>query len=128
MNFNLFVRSGFIGLILLFVIQVLGVVRGLLIQSGFMDGSINQSLLGTKLIIVPIIFFTISIVFSYYGFIETIKQIKKVDFLVKELYFFMLIKPAFYAIRYVIANAFKERTYCLSGKHEPVCFFNIAGS
>ncbi|EQC2345855.1 hypothetical protein ACY3EO_002810, partial [Listeria monocytogenes] len=56
MNFNLFVRSGFIGLILLFVIQILGVVRGLLIQSGFMDGSINQSLLGTKLIIVPIIF------------------------------------------------------------------------
>lgn len=97
MNFNLFVRSGFIGLILLFVIQVLGVVRGLLIQSGFMDGSVNQSLLGTKLIIVPIIFFTISIVFSYYGFIKTIKQIKKVDFLVKEIDFFMLIKPAFYA-------------------------------
>ncbi|EAD5623017.1 hypothetical protein F0A40_05650, partial [Listeria monocytogenes] len=54
MNFNFFVKSGFIGLILLFVIQVLGVIRGLLIQSGFMDGSIDQTLLGTKLIIVPI--------------------------------------------------------------------------
>ncbi|EAE3012456.1 hypothetical protein E1V56_07800, partial [Listeria monocytogenes] len=58
-----FVRSGFIGLILLFVIQVLGIIRGLLIQSGFMDGSIDQTLLGTKLIIVPIIFFTISVIF-----------------------------------------------------------------
>ncbi|EIZ2040341.1 hypothetical protein MOS24_000001, partial [Listeria monocytogenes] len=58
-----FVRSGFIGLILLFVIQVLGIIRGLLIQSGFMDGSIDQTLLGTKLIIVPIIFFTISVFF-----------------------------------------------------------------
>ncbi|HFK1126527.1 TPA: hypothetical protein ACGY6Z_000001, partial [Listeria monocytogenes] len=57
------VRSGFIGLILLFVIQVLGIIRGLLIQSGFMDGSIDQTLLGTKLIIVPIIFFTISVIF-----------------------------------------------------------------
>ncbi|MEN0825284.1 hypothetical protein, partial [Listeria monocytogenes] len=55
--------SGFIGLILLFVIQVLGIIRGLLIQSGFMDGSIDQTLLGTKLIIVPIIFFTISVIF-----------------------------------------------------------------
>ncbi|HAC3786563.1 TPA_asm: hypothetical protein GZO31_09200 [Listeria monocytogenes] len=63
MHFNFFVRSGFIGLILLFVIQVLGIIRGLLIQSGFMDGSINQTLLGTKLIIVPIIFFTISVIF-----------------------------------------------------------------
>lgn len=63
MNFNFFVRSGFIGLILLFVIQVLGIIRGLLIQSGFMDGSIDQTLLGTKLIIVPIIFFTISVIF-----------------------------------------------------------------
>ncbi|EAD8774561.1 hypothetical protein H0F19_002408, partial [Listeria monocytogenes] len=54
---------GFIGLILLFVIQVLGIIRGLLIQSGFMDGSIDQTLLGTKLIIVPIIFFTISVIF-----------------------------------------------------------------
>ncbi|HAA3503873.1 TPA_asm: hypothetical protein GEI12_00830 [Listeria monocytogenes] len=63
MNFNFFVRSGFIGLILLFVIQVLGIKRGLLIQSGFMDGSIDQTLLGTKLIIVPIIFFTISVIF-----------------------------------------------------------------
>ncbi|HFK0004629.1 TPA: hypothetical protein ACGXV3_000663, partial [Listeria monocytogenes] len=61
--FNFFVRSGFIGLILLFVIQVLGIIRGLLIQSGFMDGSIDQTLLGTKLIIVPIIFFTISVIF-----------------------------------------------------------------
>ncbi|EGR8654655.1 TPA: hypothetical protein H1589_001835, partial [Listeria monocytogenes] len=58
-----FVKSGFIGLILLFVIQVLGVIRGLLIQSGFMDGSIDQTLLGTKLIIVPILFFTISVIF-----------------------------------------------------------------
>ncbi|ECZ2716622.1 hypothetical protein F7S09_13950, partial [Listeria monocytogenes] len=56
-------RSGFIGLILLFVIQVLGIIRGLLIQSSFMDGSIDQTLLGTKLIIVPIIFFTISVIF-----------------------------------------------------------------
>ncbi|PVZ65945.1 hypothetical protein [Listeria monocytogenes] len=63
MNFNFFVRSGFIGLILLFVIQVLGIIRGLLIQSSFMDGSIDQTLLGTKLIIVPIIFFTISVIF-----------------------------------------------------------------
>ncbi|EGQ5226271.1 hypothetical protein I3N19_001725 [Listeria monocytogenes] len=63
MNFNFFVRSGFIGLILLFVIQVLGIIRGLLIQSGFMDGSIDQTLLGTKLIIVLIIFFTISVIF-----------------------------------------------------------------
>ncbi|EAC8522639.1 hypothetical protein JH72_06935 [Listeria monocytogenes] len=63
MNFNFFVGSGFIGLILLFVIQVLGIIRGLLIQSGFMDGSIDQTLLGTKLIIVPIIFFTISVIF-----------------------------------------------------------------
>ncbi|EAD7165405.1 hypothetical protein D3Q40_11160, partial [Listeria monocytogenes] len=62
-NFNFFVKSGFIGLILLFVIQVLGVIRGLLIQSGFMDGSIDQTLLGTKLIIVPILFFTISVIF-----------------------------------------------------------------
>ncbi|EAF1168818.1 hypothetical protein J8P54_000706, partial [Listeria monocytogenes] len=60
---NFFVKSGFIGLILLFVIQVLGVIRGLLIQSGFMDGSIDQTLLGTKLIIVPILFFTISVIF-----------------------------------------------------------------
>ncbi|HFK4958687.1 TPA: hypothetical protein ACGY6C_002316, partial [Listeria monocytogenes] len=60
MNFNFFVKSGFVGFILLFVIQVLGVIRGLLIQSGFMDVSIDQTLLGTKLIIVPIIFFTIS--------------------------------------------------------------------
>ncbi|EIM3272519.1 hypothetical protein LMX62_002537, partial [Listeria monocytogenes] len=59
MNFNFFVKSGFVGFILLFVIQVLGVIRGLLIQSGFMDVSIDQTLLGTKLIIVPIIFFTI---------------------------------------------------------------------
>ncbi|EAK8504393.1 hypothetical protein B9094_09235 [Listeria monocytogenes] len=63
MNFNFFVKSGFIGLILLFVIQVLGVIRGLLIQSGFMDGSIDQTLLGTKLTIVPILFFTISVIF-----------------------------------------------------------------
>ncbi|EAG0252499.1 hypothetical protein A3R05_11550 [Listeria monocytogenes] len=77
MHFNFFVRSGFIGLILLFVIQVLGIIRGLLIQSGFMDGSIDQTLLGTKLIIVPIIFFTISVIFSYYGFIKTIKKNKK---------------------------------------------------
>ncbi|EAE9647980.1 hypothetical protein B0B62_13145, partial [Listeria monocytogenes] len=63
MNFNFFVKSGFVGFILLFVIQVLGVIRGLLIQSGFMDVSIDQTLLGTKLIIVPIIFFTISIIF-----------------------------------------------------------------
>ncbi|EIM0210274.1 hypothetical protein LMN05_002539, partial [Listeria monocytogenes] len=62
MNFNFFVKSGFVGFILLFVIQVLGVIRGLLIQSGFMDVSIDQTLLGTKLIIVPIIFFTISII------------------------------------------------------------------
>ncbi|EAV9870171.1 hypothetical protein FFD16_09990, partial [Listeria monocytogenes] len=55
MNFNFFVKSGFVGFILLFVIQVLGVIRGLLIQSGFMDVSIDQTLLGTKLIIVPII-------------------------------------------------------------------------
>ncbi|HAA9697015.1 TPA_asm: hypothetical protein GIH51_12890, partial [Listeria monocytogenes] len=60
MNFNFFVKSGFVGFILLFVIQVLGVIRGLLIQSGFMDVSIDQTLLGTKLIIMPIIFFTIS--------------------------------------------------------------------
>ncbi|EAF7771018.1 hypothetical protein AWV82_09940, partial [Listeria monocytogenes] len=40
-----------------------GIIRGLLIQSGFMDGSIDQTLLGTKLIIVPIIFFTISVIF-----------------------------------------------------------------
>ncbi|AMD25740.1 TPA: hypothetical protein OG051_001414 [Listeria monocytogenes] len=77
MNFNFFVKSGFIGLILLFVIQVLGVIRGLLIQSGFMDGSIDQTLLGTKLIIVPILFFTISVIFSYYGFIKTIKKNKE---------------------------------------------------
>lgn len=78
MNFNFFVKSGFIGLILLFVIQVLGVIRGLLIQSGFMDGSIDQTLLGTKLIIVPILFFTISVLFfSYYGFIKTIKKNKE---------------------------------------------------
>lgn len=63
MNFNFFVKSGFVGFILLFVIQVLGVIRGLLIQSGFMDVSIDQTLLGTKLIIVPIIFFTISVIF-----------------------------------------------------------------
>ncbi|HAA7265908.1 TPA: hypothetical protein ACGY4S_002477, partial [Listeria monocytogenes] len=63
MNFNFFVKSGFVGFILLFVIQVLGVIRGLLIQSGFMDVSIDQTLLGTKLIIMPIIFFTISIIF-----------------------------------------------------------------
>ncbi|EAC5860482.1 hypothetical protein LG129_001765 [Listeria monocytogenes] len=63
MNFNFFVKSGFVGFILLFVIQVLGVIRGLLIQSGFMDVSIDQTLLGTKLIIAPIIFFTISIIF-----------------------------------------------------------------
>ncbi|MBC1378239.1 hypothetical protein [Listeria innocua] len=80
MNFNLFVRSGFIGLILLFVIQVLGVVRGLLIQSGFMDGSINQSLLGTKLIIVPIIFFTISIVFFLLWFYKDYQTNKKSRF------------------------------------------------
>lgn len=84
MNFNFFVKSGFFGFILLFVIQVLGVIRGLLIQSGFMDVSIDQSLLGTKLIIAPIIFFTISIIFSYYGFIKTIKKIKRVDFLIRK--------------------------------------------
>ncbi|OET94288.1 hypothetical protein AJL38_09550 [Listeria monocytogenes] len=84
MNFNFFVKSGFFGFILLFVIQVLGVIRGLLIQSGFMDVSIDQTLLGTKLIIAPIIFFTISIIFSYYGFIKTIKKIKRVDFLIRK--------------------------------------------
>lgn len=84
MNFNFFVKSGFVGFILLFVIQVLGVIRGLLIQSGFMDVSIDQTLLGTKLIIAPIIFFTISIIFSYCGFIKTIKKIKRVDFLIRK--------------------------------------------
>ncbi|ELM0816681.1 hypothetical protein ACXDB3_002149 [Listeria monocytogenes] len=80
MNFNLFVRSGFIGLILLFVIQILGVVRGLLIQSGFMDGNINQSLLGTKLIIVPIIFFIISIIFFLLWFYKDYPTNKKSRF------------------------------------------------
>ncbi|XHI70410.1 hypothetical protein U1120_08165 [Listeria monocytogenes] len=77
MNFNFFVRSGFIGLILLFVIQVLGIIRGLLIQSGFMDGSIDQTLLGTKLIIVPIIFFTISVIFFLLWFYKDYQKSSK---------------------------------------------------
>lgn len=81
MNFNFFVRSGFIGLILLFVIQVLGIIRGLLIQSGFMDGSIDQTLLGTKLIIVPIIFFTISVIFFLLWFY---KDYQKSRFLIRK--------------------------------------------
>lgn len=125
MNFNFFVRSGFIGLILLFVIQVLGIIRGLLIQSGFMDGSIDQTLLGTKLIIVPIIFFTISVIFFLLWFY---KDYQKSRFPNYEIDFFMLIKPTFYTIRNVITHACKERTYCLGGKHEPVCLFNVAGS
>ncbi|EDH3593943.1 hypothetical protein JSY91_001124 [Listeria monocytogenes] len=77
MNFNFFVKSGFVGFILLFVIQVLGVIRGLLIQSGFMDVSIDQTLLGTKLIIVPIIFFTISIIFFLLWFYKDYQKNKK---------------------------------------------------
>ncbi|CBY77447.1 TPA: hypothetical protein H1126_000172 [Listeria monocytogenes] len=77
MNFNFFVKSGFIGLILLFVIQVLGVIRGLLIQSGFMDGSIDQTLLGTKLIIVPILFFTISVIFFLLWFYKDYQKNKE---------------------------------------------------
>ncbi|EAD1219155.1 hypothetical protein JGV59_002073 [Listeria monocytogenes] len=80
MNFNLFVRSGFVGFILLFVIQVLGVIRGLLIQSGFMDVSIDQTLLGTKLIIAPIIFFTISIIFFLLWFYKDYQKNKKSRF------------------------------------------------
>ncbi|EGC0089631.1 hypothetical protein H8U17_000645 [Listeria monocytogenes] len=77
MNFNFFVKSCFVGFILLFVIQVLGVIRGLLIQSGFMDVSIDQTLLGTKLIIVPIIFFTISIIFFLLWFYKDYQKNKK---------------------------------------------------
>ncbi|ECL1960354.1 hypothetical protein FSF00_10790 [Listeria monocytogenes] len=77
MNFNFFVKSGFVGFILLFVIQVLGVIRGLLIQSGFMDVSIDQTLLGTKLIIAPIIFFTISIIFFLLWFYKDYQKNKK---------------------------------------------------
>ncbi|TYU85914.1 hypothetical protein FZX01_08970 [Listeria monocytogenes] len=77
MNFNFFVKSGFVGFILLFVIQVLGLIRGLLIQSGFMDVSIDQTLLGTKLIIVPIIFFTISIIFFLLWFYKDYQKNKK---------------------------------------------------
>ncbi|EAF8202574.1 hypothetical protein [Listeria monocytogenes] len=77
MNFNFFVKSGFVGFILLFVIQVLGVIRGLLIQSGFMDVSIDQTLLGTKLIIMPIIFFTISIIFFLLWFYKDYQKNKK---------------------------------------------------
>ncbi|EAG9426928.1 hypothetical protein CW829_07235 [Listeria monocytogenes] len=77
MNFNFFVKSGFVGFILLFVIQVLGVIRGLLIQSGFMDVSIDQTLLETKLIIAPIIFFTISIIFFLLWFYKDYQKNKK---------------------------------------------------
>ncbi|EGA0598495.1 hypothetical protein H4732_002196 [Listeria monocytogenes] len=84
MNFNFFVKSGFVGFILLFVIQVLGVIRGLLIQSGFMDVSIDQTLLGTKLIIAPIIFFTISIIFFLLWFYKDYQKNKKVDFLIRK--------------------------------------------
>ncbi|EAE9244834.1 hypothetical protein BU434_06050 [Listeria monocytogenes] len=80
MNFNFFVKSGFFGFILLFVIQVLGVIRGLLIQSGFMDVSIDQTLLGTKLIIVPIIFFIISIIFFLLWFYKDYPTNKKSRF------------------------------------------------
>lgn len=80
MNFNFFVKSGFVGFILLFVIQVLGVIRGLLIQSGFMDVSIDQTLLGTKLIIAPIIFFTISIIFFLLWFYKDYQKNKKSRF------------------------------------------------
>ncbi|EBF5167175.1 hypothetical protein FH017_00975 [Listeria monocytogenes] len=80
MNFNFFVKSDFVGFILLFVIQVLGVIRGLLIQSGFMDVSIDQTLLGTKLIIAPIIFFTISIIFFLLWFYKDYQKNKKSRF------------------------------------------------
>ncbi|EAC3452124.1 hypothetical protein AFR91_05155 [Listeria monocytogenes] len=80
MNFNFFVKSGFVGFILLFVIQVLGVIRGLLIKSGFMDVSIDQTLLGTKLIIAPIIFFTISIIFFLLWFYKDYQKNKKSRF------------------------------------------------
>lgn len=63
MNFQYFIKSGFIGLILLFTIQAMGFLRGLMIQSGFMDGSVDQSLMGTKLIVIPILFFVISAIF-----------------------------------------------------------------
>lgn len=63
MNFLYFIKSGFIGLILLFVIQLAGFLRGLMIQSGFMDGSVEQSLMGTKLIVIPILFFAVSAIF-----------------------------------------------------------------
>lgn len=80
MYFKYFITSGFIALILLFIVQVLSFVRGLIIQSGFMDGSINQSLMSTKLIIVPILFLAISIIFFLLWFYKDWSTNKKTDF------------------------------------------------
>ncbi|WP_260443057.1 hypothetical protein [Listeria immobilis] len=79
MYFKYFITSGFIALILLFIVQVLSFVRGLIIQSGFMDGSINQSLMSTKLIIVPILFLAISIIFFLLWFYKNWPINKKAD-------------------------------------------------
>ncbi|AHI57175.1 hypothetical protein ACP0AK_10320 [Listeria ivanovii] len=63
MNFKYFMLNGIIGLILVFLIQSLQFIRVLAIKSGFMDGSPDYNLLTTHLVIVPIVFFIISLIF-----------------------------------------------------------------
>ncbi|HHP9242218.1 TPA: hypothetical protein ACSJYH_003110 [Listeria monocytogenes] len=63
MNFKYFMVNGIIGLILVFWIQSLQFIRVLVIKAGFMDGSPDYNLLTTNLIIVPIVFFIMSVTF-----------------------------------------------------------------
>lgn len=58
-----YITSLFIGLILIFVLQLLSYINWLLIDQGVINGIIDKTLLlKTPLIIIPIIFFAISFI------------------------------------------------------------------
>ncbi|MBC1936236.1 hypothetical protein [Listeria grandensis] len=63
MYFKYFYVSGIIGLILVFVVQVINFIKKVAIQGGLLDGDAYQGVFNTGLMAIPIIFFCISFVF-----------------------------------------------------------------
>nr|WP_250210536.1 hypothetical protein [Listeria seeligeri] len=55
--------SGSIGLVLIFFVEALQYMRISMIDGGIMEGVTSFDLLGTHLLVVPIIFLVISVIF-----------------------------------------------------------------